>query len=266
MASVDTATATDAPKVVKTAYPLAVDLANYPEPIGAYVTGGMEAIEGWGVDPFLARLFLLLDSFQREYGIGGNLFEIGVHHGRSAVLLALLTREDETAVFLDLFERQTENIDSSGRGDREAFEANLETWAPDRRVEIIQGNSLEVDLTAIPALKAGVRFAHIDGAHHRAAVLNDLAKTQPHVCEGGVVVMDDFMHSGFPGVNEACNYYLEQRYGALLAPVALGHNKLILTPRASQEPLRAYLAAHLRPPIGGEVIYHDYRALCLDQH
>jgi hypothetical protein len=129
------------------------------EQIAAYVTRGLQAVEGWGLNPALAGVFLAIDRFQKANGVGGNVFELGVHHGRSAILIALMAGPSETAVFLDLFERQEENIDFSGRGNRQIFEHNLATWATGRRWETIQANSLELDFASVAAMREGLRFA-----------------------------------------------------------------------------------------------------------
>jgi hypothetical protein len=232
----------------------------------AFLDHGLHAIAGWGIDDFLAQLFLSLNRFQELSGVGGNLFEIGVHHGRSAVLLALMTRPGERAVFMDLFDRQDENLDASGLGDREIFEQNLRRWAPDCAADVIQTNTLEADFAAIPALRSGVRFAHIDGGHYREVVLNDLLKTEPLMCDGGIVVLDDFCHMGFPEVSEACHHYLEADTGRLV-PVALGHNKLVLTTRNTQARLSGYLqtlGSHSAPRFGAQVKCHGYPAARLE--
>jgi predicted O-methyltransferase YrrM len=212
-----------------------------PEPaLDDYVRRAMLEIDGWGVDLYLAPILRAIDRFQKLNGISGNLFELGVHHGRCAVLLALMARADETAVFLDLFERQAENIDASGRGSREIVERNLETWAVGRRVEIIQANSLELDFGVVPGLKAGVRLAHIDGGHYREIVLNDLAKTEAVLVDGGVVIVDDFLHAGFPEVKQGCLEYL-QRGATRLVPIAAGYNKLVMAARGGHEQLYGFL-------------------------
>jgi hypothetical protein len=41
-------------------------------------------------------------------------------------------------------------------------------------------------------------------------VLNDLYKTEAVLGVGGIVIVDDFLHSGSLGVNEACNHYLRE--------------------------------------------------------
>lgn len=221
---------------------------NYQAPseadeISTYLRDGMEAIDGWGIDQYLAYVFRAIDRFQMLNGDSGNLFEIGVHHGRVAVLMALMARNHEHAVLIDLFERQEENIDQSGRGSREILEQNLACWAKGRPVEIVQANSLELDFASVHGLRAGIRFAHIDGGHYREVVLNDLRKTEAVLVDGGVVVMDDFEHAGFPEVNLACNEYLETA-DTRLAPVAMGHNKLILTTQENQSRLAGFLSQY----------------------
>jgi hypothetical protein len=229
-----------------------------------YLLFGLESVEGWGIDAYLARLFLSLNDFHRNQKIYGNLFEIGVHHGRTAVLLALMSTQGEFSIFVDLFDRQDENIDFSGLGNREIFELNLERWAPGRReIVILRENSIDLDFTSVPELREGVRFAHVDGAHHKAAVLNDIRKTASVLIERGVLVVDDFMHSGFPSVNEACNLYLEE--DPTLAPVAIGRNKLILTTKGSETGLRQHLAAGCCADCR-TVSFHGYDVLCLDPH
>lgn len=246
--------------------PLITNRRNHNDNVHQYIQFGMGNIEGWGVDPFLAQLFLNIDHDQKSNGISGNLFEIGVHHGRSAILLALMAAAHETAVFIDLFERQNENIDFSGHGNRDIFEENLRAWAPEQPVDIVQANSIDLEFSSIQTLESGVRFAHIDGAHYRAAVINDLIKTEAITRDGGIVIVDDFVHTGFPGVNEACNHYLELDRTTGLAPIALGHNKLILTTKSHHDFWIERLSASTLHPIGTKVTFHEQTAICLDAH
>ena len=52
------------------------------------------------------ELICRLGEAQREMGLAGHIAEIGVHHGRSFILLALLARASEKAVAIDVFEQQ----------------------------------------------------------------------------------------------------------------------------------------------------------------
>ncbi len=233
-------------------------------PIGSYLLEGLAKIEGWGANPFTARIFLILDAAQSAAGVTGHLFELGVHYGRSAILFALMARAGEHAVFLDLFDDQDANLDRSGEGNEAVLRANLARWAPGTPVEIVQGNSLETAFENLPHLGQGTRLAHIDGGHHLEAVQNDLEKTDAVLAEGGIIVMDDFLHSGFPEVNEACNRYLAAT--DRLVPIALGRNKLVLCRPSHAEGYHAHLAGHLTGRLGKRVRFHGAEALCLDIH
>lgn len=223
-------------------------------------------IEGWGLNFEIGPTLVLLDSEQSRLGISGTLFEIGVHHGQTAILLALLARPGEHCVFLDLFDQQEENVDNSGRGDLRAFQANLARWAPDLAAEIVIGNSLRVDFASIPALAAGIRFAHIDGGHLKDVVLNDLHKTEALLAPGGLIVVDDFMHSGFLGVNEACNCYLAEARDEQLWPIAAGKNKLVLADPLYADRYKTALRSKLKPPLGKAVDFYGHSIVCLDAH
>lgn len=229
-----------------------------------YLRDGLPSIEGWGLDFELARTFLDFSDEQERQGVSGSLFEIGVHHGRTAILLALMARPDEVSVFLDLFDRQSENIDRSGCGDLEIFKANLTRWAPGREVEIHSNNSISFDFDASVGLRRGVRFAHIDGGHYTEVVLNDLYKTERVLCPGGLIVIDDFLHPGFPGVNEACNRYLQRAEQKRLAPIALGKGKLILASRSYAPVYVELLKATLRAPRGKITHFYGDACVCLD--
>ena len=236
-----------------------------PEPVAAYVDGGMAGIDGWGIDPASARLLVMLDAWQKARGDRGALFELGVHEGRVAILLALLARPGEPVVLVDLFERQDENVSFSGRGDRARLEENLARWAPGAAPEIVQANTMELDIAAVPGLSGGVRLAHIDAGHDYASVRNDLAKTEAALAPGGIVVVDDFLHSGFPEVNEACHAHFADG-GTRLAPVAIGMNKLILADAAVAVDLVDDLSPRMELPYGKPVRFHGQPCLCLDHH
>ena len=79
-----------------------------------YYFSHFEEIEGWGVDELLIRVICQLDYFQKKWAIKGSMIEIGVHHGRTFVLLDLLKRNEEFSLAIDLFENMQElNLDQS---------------------------------------------------------------------------------------------------------------------------------------------------------
>jgi hypothetical protein len=53
----------------------------------------------------------------------------------------------------------------------------------------------------------GSRLFHNDGEHFTEVVLNDLSIAQDLINLGGVIVLDDYWHSGFPEAQEAVHKY-----------------------------------------------------------
>lgn len=230
-----------------------------------YAATGYTSIDGWGINHYLVHLFLALDAYQKERNITGNLFEIGVYHGRVLILLGLMSRGDERIVGLDIFEAlQSHNIDASGGPTtKEIVDRHLDRYRLSGKTDLIAGDSLFTDFTKIPAL-SGVRFAHIDGAHYVDAVVNDLMKTQQLLVPGGIIVVDDFLHVGFPGVNEGCHRFLSSETPRLVIPFAAGANKLFLTTHSHHADLLGYMREILVPPNGKAIKLHGFDAVSLE--
>ena len=64
-------------------------------------------------------------EFQSRQKIAGGCLEIGVHHGKSFIPLCVALRGDELALCIDTFDEQSKNLDSSGKGGLNSFQANL---------------------------------------------------------------------------------------------------------------------------------------------
>jgi Methyltransferase domain len=195
-------------------------------------------IDGW-FSAEAAQLFGLVDEVQRRAGIAGDLFEIGVHHGRSAVLLAHMARAGERVGVCDLFGGQGENVSGSGSGDRAVFEANMAALAPPGRLgAVFERRSDEL---AAEELGGPYRVFHIDGGHLLEEALGDLLLGASVLHEGGVLILDDPFRPEWPGVTEAALAVLSRR--PELAPIALGFNKLVLARRDARGIYDAALAA-----------------------
>lgn len=190
----------------------------------AAIAAKTKPISGWFM-PEAVRLFAWIDDIQKSLGVTGHLFEIGVHHGKSAVMLASMADEGESLRVCDLFGEQGRNVSRSGGGDRAVFEANfarLASAGTDLTVYAQRSSDLSRD-----TIGGGYRFFHIDGGHHADEAVGDLqlaaAVTQPP----GVLVLDDPFRPEWPGVTEAALDFLRTRgdYRAVL----VGFNKLIFT-------------------------------------
>ena len=151
--------------------------------------------------------------------------EIGVHHGKLSILLALLG--GARLVAYDLFSRQDENVDGSGRGNLAVFQQNCRKHCPAIDVLPVEVNSL--DLTAERIRQdcgTAPVFFSVDGGHTVEATLNDLRVAGEAVAEDGVVILDDFYNEAFPEVAFGTMRYLAEAPGQLHLFCIVG-NKLL---------------------------------------
>ncbi len=188
------------------------------------------SIDGW-FNQGAAYLFALLDEIQKQEGITGDLFEIGVHHGRSAVLLGMMVDPaQERLGVCDLFEQESDNISGSGLGDRAIFEKNMQRFFGDLSFMRIHASSSL--LLTDSDIGTRSRFFHIDGGHSAEETLADLRLASETILPDGVVILDDVFSPMWPGVVEGLFRFMDSLPGRL-APIAIGFNKLVLTPPSS---------------------------------
>jgi len=162
-------------------------------------------IAGW-VSYFDAAIFLILLSRDQTKSNAGNLLEIGVFEGKSAVLLGQnLTLGDEFHV-CDIFDGETDaknelEIQTSYPGlSREKFEYNMMSVLGTLPV-IHQCQSTK--LKSILGSKL-FRFIHIDGSHLYHHVIEDLRYASESVVQDvGIIVVDDFRAQHTIGVAAA---------------------------------------------------------------
>ena len=182
-------------------------------------------VEGWFF-PVDAYLFGFIDEVQRRERIEGNLFEIGVHHGKTAMFLARCLRDGEVLAVCDVFEQQELNRDRSGEGSREIFLRNM--GACPVRVFAKESARLTPGDTTTEC-----RFLHIDGGHRAADVVNDLGVAERALLPDGVVAVDDVFNPNWPGVSEGFHQFVNAR--RTFAPLLIGGNKVLLARPAAIE-------------------------------
>lgn len=210
------------------------------ERLELYRVDGLAEVQGW-FEPESAELMASLLVHQVDRGLGGGVAEIGVHHGRSFLLLANGLVPGEPAVALDVFEQQDQNADHSGKGDRGRFEQNLARWAPDVPVRVVACSSLDVSVSSAREVFGRPRMLSVDGGHTAEITRHDLGLAEASIADGGIVVLDDMLNGHWLGVLTGTATYLLDHPG--LVPFALSPNKLYLT-----DSLRAAAdyAGHLR--------------------
>jgi len=172
-----------------------------------------------------ALLFLAYNQLTRQEGITGDVLEIGLHHGLSAIVVGSLAGRGRRFVAVDLFdELQNQNQSGSGAGNRQVFLRNMQMF-----FECL--DFLEVVTTRSSELKTNelgnqFSFCHIDGGHSAEETYQDLSLCSRVLMPGGLIALDDYFNPYFPGVSEgAVRFQLEA--GESLQPLAIGFNKVL---------------------------------------
>ena len=230
-----------------------------------YKEGGYKNVDGWGIDEELIDIFKLINNFHVINKISGHLVEIGIHHGRTLILLGLLAKNGEQVFGIDLFDQQDQNLDLSGCGSYSQLIVNIAEHAPGIDFEIIRGNSFDLERSDIEKMR-GARFFHIDGGHFLEVVLNDLSLAQDLINIGGVIVIDDYWHSGFPEVQEAVHKYFWGSGKLKAVPFAVGKNKIFLIGYSYREKIIEFILNNLDIVRKKHVRVLGYECLCLDPH
>lgn len=171
-----------------------------------YIDTGMATVPGW-LTAENARLFACVSDLQHTRGVMGDLLEIGVFKGASAILLGFLAYEGEAVIVSDLFGTPYD-APRDVKFEMTAYAGNelsdfLEHWRRFHRRDphdVFVGPSERLHHRE---WDRPVRFVHIDGGHSFDVVERDLELAKRVLVPGGVVVFDDARASGTPGVRAA---------------------------------------------------------------
>lgn len=237
-----------------------------------YLRHGMTHVKGWLV-PSTAVYLSGLEVLQRRHGTAGDICEIGVHHGLSFLSLALALPPGQRAVAVDLFGVEG-NVDGSGEGDRRIFERNVARHGSGQcALDVVEASSLDLDRLGFTAQGRRFRLFSIDGGHTPEITCNDLQVAERTLVEGGLVVLDDVLNSGWLGVITGLFDYWSK--GGALVPAVMVPNKLILGSSAeAASSCRQLMDEHFsraiekrRVPLGTHEIdvYGEYPWLVLDE-
>jgi hypothetical protein len=188
------------------------------------------AVNGWMAVEHLSIL-RTITNLQLSRCIVGSVGEIGVHHGRFFIPMALASHPSEPKIAMDVFENQERNIDHSGYGDMQELMVNMKKFNVDKsNMKIIQVDSSQLSPASFKQYNIPMfRLLSVDGAHFYNASLNDLRLAAQVVRKGGVIIVDDFINVGWVGVAEATFDFLK---GSTFGPFLWACNKLYLTTKA----------------------------------
>jgi hypothetical protein len=192
--------------------------------VSRYVVRGHKRTVGW-LSRVDAEIFATIMVDQRLQGAKGDALEIGIHHGRSFILLSLCVGVDENAIAVDVFDNQELNIGGeSGKGNLAKFKYNLARYGDEARTKIISKSSLDLGTAELNSITSGLRFVSIDGGHWFDAVLNDLRLAAACAGRDCVIALDDLFHPDFPEV--AAGYYAWLQDKPDFVPLCVSKGKL----------------------------------------
>ncbi|GHH77765.1 hypothetical protein GCM10018793_26650 [Streptomyces sulfonofaciens] len=182
-------------------------------------------VRGWF--PALDQvLFEWLLTRQESHGQRGDLLELGVFMGKSAIFLGRHVRAGESFTVCDLFESDAPDLANGSEMrksysmlTRDAFERNYLSFHDALPTVLAGPSSLAADHVA----PGSCRFVHIDASHLYEHVHGDIATARKALAPGGVVVLDDFRSEHTPGVAVAT---WEAVLNRGLRPICLSTQKL----------------------------------------
>jgi hypothetical protein len=192
-------------------------------------------IQGW-FSMEAGLLIAALNECQSNHEIKGDIFEIGVHHGKSTVLFANLLSPSEKVNICDIFDSQEHNISSSGFGDKMKFLSNIENYTKVKVNNIHSCPSSKLDVNIIGD---NYRIFHIDGGHNKTEALPDLILASKAIQEKGIIILDDPFRPEWPGVTEALLEFLNEYKE--FKPIVVGFNKIIICRKKVSELYESFL-------------------------
>lgn len=196
-----------------------------------YLKNGFPNVQGWCNHRIFSFLKYISDV-QKANQITGGACEIGVHHGKFFIGLHNLITQGELSLALDIFDNQKLNIDKSGKGDLEQFEININSFATrPESIQVMAKDSTTLSIKDLWDLESSLgkfRFFSIDGGHTVEHTVNDFKVAQQLICNGGLVIVDDYLNQNWPGVSEgiARLFLLDS---PKLIPFMIGAGKLVFT-------------------------------------
>jgi predicted O-methyltransferase YrrM len=176
--------------------------------VDRYLDEGFAGVVGMS-SRFAAAICGGLMRIQTGFGVTGPVAEIGPFEGRFFIALAHALAPGEVALGIDLFDWPNPEV-------IDRFEANCAKHGvpPERRITW-KADSRTMAPEALLAKLGGQRprFIHIDGEHSRAALTRDLELATAVMAPGGIIVLDDMLHPGYPTLMVAVHEYLARHPG-----------------------------------------------------
>lgn len=184
-------------------------------------------VQGFDVNGQNLIAINLLAQKQLQLGVTGDLMEIGVFHGRTAMLLGLLLNKHEKFIAIDAFstinqiqhEDRQVDLDYYGDGNeiKSSFLKNWEQYVQSKNPNsshpiLIEKDSRDIESKSLRSMTQGVRIFSLDGGHSEASTFHDLELAEEVLTEGGILILDDYFLEDCPAVSVgAMRYFLNRK-------------------------------------------------------
>jgi len=169
---------------------------------------------------------VLLSQIQRKLSIGGDVAEIGLWYGKYFFLLSLLCREGEKATGVDSFVHAADPVEH----ERQFRQFLQDSVSGNKHVSVLKEDSQTLTPRDLdPDNEKKIRIFSVDGDHTCAGALHDLKLAAETICQGGVIILDDYYNPTCPGVTEAYFRFDVMYREYNLRPFAYIANKLFIT-------------------------------------
>jgi len=143
---------------------------------------GKKRMNGWWKD-LLFDVYEVIDGYQKENNIKGNIAEIGIFEGRSLIPLANFRSDGELVIGMDngkwVEDRRYEKYLNEAYGETDDIKLFFESSKNTKRY-----------LDYKP-----YRMFYVDGDHSTEMTLNDLEVAQEVMSEGGIIFLDDYRNA-----------------------------------------------------------------------
>lgn len=205
-----------------------------------YCTSGYENVVGFEVNGENLLAVNLLMNEQNNLGITGDAIEVGVFHGRTAMLLGLNLQKNEKFIGIDLFgamgdvthEDRQVDLDYYGDGKiiKNSFLNNWSNIVGNKEITVIEKDSRNVSSKELFSHTSGCRLFSLDGGHSEKSTYSDLALGESVLIDGGILVLDDYFLEDCPAVSVgAVRYFLENK--SKLVPFLVFCGRVFFTTR-----------------------------------
>lgn len=198
--------------------------------VNDYLLNSFVNINGWCL-PNLWSVIEPIHEFQVRAKVRNPIAEIGVYHGKFFIGLALTKFDCGNHYAFDVFDLQQFNLDGAGKGNLEEFKKNcFNNHLNNENVIINRVDSMTItdqQINKIHQETGGFSMFSIDGCHLVEHTINDFLIAMKLTCPEGVIFIDDYTNSDWPGVSEGiAKLYLTSQ--PRFVPLVVTSNKLIV--------------------------------------